>query len=90
MSSNASDVKSPTPQSSTPQSTLRSPDPAISPWAWTMASRLLTQSQKHATNLFATVERHLDALAAGPEPRLHPRRTHRLPSGHLRTETVQF
>ena len=55
-----------------------------------MASRLLTQSQKHATNLFATVERHLDALAAGPEPRLHPRRTHRLPSGHLRTETVQF
>jgi hypothetical protein len=55
-----------------------------------MASRILNHSQRHATTLFATVERHLDSLAAGPEPPLHPRRARRIASGHLRTETVHF
>jgi hypothetical protein len=67
----------------------RQNDP-LSPWAWTMASRIINHSQRHATTLFATVERHLDSLAAGPEPPLHPRRARRIASGHLRTETVHF
>lgn len=56
-----------------------------------MATRILHQSQRHATTLFASVERQLDSLAAGPETPLHPRRVRRYPSGnHIRTETVQF
>ena len=86
--SSTSSAKSPSLDPSTPTHT-RTAEP-ISPWAWSMASRILNQSQRHATTLFASVEKHLDSLAAGPEPPLHPRRARRLPSGHMRTETVQF
>jgi hypothetical protein len=86
--SSTSSTKSPSLDPSTPTHN-RTAEP-ISPWAWSMASRILNQSQRHATTLFETVEKHLDSLAAGPEPPLHPRRARRLPSGHMRTETVQF
>jgi hypothetical protein len=81
------DPSTPTSSSST---MTRSPDPVVSPWAWTMASRILHESQRHATTLFTSVEKHLDSLAAGPELPLHPRRARRQPSERLRTETVQF
>lgn len=58
-----------------------------------MASTLLNQSQRHAKTILASVERHLDALAAGPDPPLRPRHHHRpvrRTSGHVRTETVPF
>ena len=83
----SSTLKSP---SLDPSIMTQSPDPLVSPWAWTMATRILHQSQRHATTLFTSVEKHLDYLAAGPEPPLRPRPARRHPSGHLRTETVRF
>ena len=83
----SSTFKSPSPD---PSTMTRSPDPPASPWAWTMATRILHQSQRHTATLFTSVENHLDSLAAGPERPLHPQRPRRHPSGHLRTETVQF
>ena len=81
ISSTTSAIKSPALEQIAPLPS-RSPytDSTISPWAWTMASRILHQSQRHATTFFGTVERHLDSLAAGPESPLHPRRPRRYPS----------